>query len=163
MMEFLQGGELFSHLRKQEKFDDVIAKFYCTEVAVALSKMHSLTIAYRDIKPENIMLGNYIDAICGMLISSRAAEEICLFVIFTPFLPPFLPPSLSASVSVSTPPPPLFHPIPFPLLDRYGHIRLVDFGFAKIVPDRTFTLCGTPEYLAPEVIQGNGYGPAVDW
>jgi protein kinase X len=48
-------------------------------------------------------------------------------------------------------------------LDRYGHVRLVDFGFAKIIYDRTFTLCGTPEYLAPEIIQGNGYGCAVDW
>ncbi|GMG24450.1 unnamed protein product [Aspergillus oryzae] len=50
------------------------------------------------------------------------------------------------------------------LLDAEGHIRLVDFGFAKKVDNReTYTLCGTPEYLAPEVIHNSGHGLAVDW
>ncbi|KAM5181404.1 cAMP-dependent protein kinase catalytic subunit PRKX [Mantella aurantiaca] len=49
------------------------------------------------------------------------------------------------------------------LLDREGHIKLTDFGFAKKLSDRTWTLCGTPEYLAPEVIQSKGHGRAVDW
>ncbi|KAM8895478.1 cAMP-dependent protein kinase catalytic subunit PRKX [Lycaon pictus] len=49
------------------------------------------------------------------------------------------------------------------LLDREGHIKLTDFGFAKKLVDKTWTLCGTPEYLAPEVIQSKGHGRAVDW
>ncbi|KAF7168789.1 hypothetical protein CNMCM5623_001763 [Aspergillus felis] len=50
------------------------------------------------------------------------------------------------------------------LLDADGHIKLVDFGFAKQINDReTYTLCGTPEYLAPEVIHNSGHGLAVDW
>ncbi|XP_057394009.1 cAMP-dependent protein kinase catalytic subunit PRKX isoform X2 [Balaenoptera acutorostrata] len=49
------------------------------------------------------------------------------------------------------------------LLDRDGHIKLTDFGFAKKLVDKTWTLCGTPEYLAPEVIQSKGHGRAVDW
>jgi len=48
-------------------------------------------------------------------------------------------------------------------LSRDGHVRLVDFGYTKMVPEQTFTLCGTPEYLAPEVVHGKGYGLAVDW
>ena len=50
------------------------------------------------------------------------------------------------------------------LLDAEGHLKLVDFGFAKKLGKReTYTLCGTPEYLAPEVIRNTGHGTAVDW
>lgn len=52
------------------------------------------------------------------------------------------------------------------LIDKHGHIKITDFGFAKrIENDRTYTLCGTPEYLAPEIIKGSrvGYGKSVDW
>jgi serine/threonine protein kinase len=50
------------------------------------------------------------------------------------------------------------------LLDARGNIKIADFGFAKVIPDnRTWTLCGTPEYLAPEIIVGRGHGRPVDW
>ncbi|KAI9025790.1 camp-dependent protein kinase 6 [Phycomyces nitens] len=50
------------------------------------------------------------------------------------------------------------------LLDAQGNIKITDFGFAKILKDdRTWTLCGTPDYLAPEVIQSKGYGKSVDY
>jgi len=49
------------------------------------------------------------------------------------------------------------------LIDKSGNIKITDFGFAKYVPDVTWTLCGTPDYLAPEIIQSKGYGKAVDW
>ena len=49
------------------------------------------------------------------------------------------------------------------LLDKDGHIRLTDFGLSKIMDkDRTYSFCGTPEYLAPEMIDGDGYGKSVD-
>eukprot|EP00908_Phaeocystis_cordata_P018608 Transcript_30074.p2 GENE.Transcript_30074~~Transcript_30074.p2 ORF type:complete len:395 (-),score=89.34 Transcript_30074:119-1303(-) len=49
------------------------------------------------------------------------------------------------------------------LLDERGHTKLADFGFAKAVRFRTFTLCGTPAYMAPEVIMQRGHGRAVDF
>jgi serine/threonine protein kinase len=52
------------------------------------------------------------------------------------------------------------------LLDQQGHIKLTDFGFAKALlgPDgRTYTMCGTPEYIAPEVILSKGHGTPADY
>ena len=103
VMDFIEGGELFSLLRKSQRFPNPVAKFYAAEVALAINYLHSLDIIYRDLKPENL------------------------------------------------------------LLDRHGHIKITDFGFAKKVPDITWTLCGTPDYLAPEVVASKGYNKSVDW
>ncbi|GAW20980.1 hypothetical protein ANO14919_104930 [Xylariales sp. No.14919] len=52
------------------------------------------------------------------------------------------------------------------LLDYQGHIALCDFGLCKLEmrdEDQTNTFCGTPEYLAPELLRGEGYNKTVDW
>lgn len=52
------------------------------------------------------------------------------------------------------------------LLDYQGHIALCDFGLCKLNmkdKDKTDTFCGTPEYLAPELLLGQGYSKVVDW
>jgi len=103
VMDFVEGGELFSLLRRSGRFPNPVAKFYAAEVALALEYLHSRNIIYRDLKPENL------------------------------------------------------------LLDRHGHLKITDFGFAKRVPDKTWTLCGTPDYLAPEVVSNKGYNKSVDW
>jgi len=48
------------------------------------------------------------------------------------------------------------------MIDADGYCVVVDLGFAKIVPNKTYTLCGTPEYLAPEIILSKGHDKAVD-
>ncbi|KAI1879504.1 hypothetical protein JX265_002458 [Neoarthrinium moseri] len=103
VMDFVEGGELFSLLRKSGRFPNPVAKFYAAEVTLALEYLHAKHIIYRDLKPENL------------------------------------------------------------LLDRHGHLKITDFGFAKRVPDKTWTLCGTPDYLAPEVVSNKGYNKSVDW
>jgi CRP-like cAMP-binding protein len=49
------------------------------------------------------------------------------------------------------------------LIDARGYCVLVDLGFAKVVIDKTYTLCGTPEYLAPEIILSKGHDKGVDY
>jgi len=52
------------------------------------------------------------------------------------------------------------------LLDANGHLKLTDFGLSKIKKNENevaYTFCGTPEYLAPEVIVGQGHGKCVDY
>jgi serine/threonine protein kinase len=55
------------------------------------------------------------------------------------------------------------------LLDSQGNLKITDFGLSKQgissskKGDKTYSFCGTPEYLAPEIIQGIGHDKAVDW
>ena len=44
-----------------------------------------------------------------------------------------------------------------------GFLKLIDFGFAKVIISRTYTICGTPEYIAPEILLNKGHGKPVDW
>ena len=44
-----------------------------------------------------------------------------------------------------------------------GYLKLIDYGFAKVVTKRTYTICGTPEYIAPEILLNKGHGKPVDW
>ena len=104
IMEYIQGGELFSLLRSKGSFPVSQAKFYIAHIITIFEYLHSKNIVYRDLKPENI------------------------------------------------------------LINKNGYLKLTDFGFAKILEnEKTYTLCGTPEYLAPEIILNKGHGKAVDW
>lgn len=103
VMRFINGGDLFTHLKKMGKFTEEVSKFYASQVFLALDFLQFCDILYRDLKPENI------------------------------------------------------------LIDVNGYLKLADLGFCKIVKGRTWTLCGTPEYIAPEVILSKGYGKTVDW
>jgi serine/threonine protein kinase len=52
------------------------------------------------------------------------------------------------------------------LLDKDGHIKLTDFGLSKILftdKQMTYSVCGTPEYIAPEILTGKGYNQSADW
>lgn len=56
VMDFLNGGELFFHLKKEGRFTENKARFYAAEVILALEHLHKNGVIYRDLKPENILL-----------------------------------------------------------------------------------------------------------
>lgn len=80
MFEYVPGGELFSHLRREGRFANDHGRLYAAEIILAFEYLHNMNIVYRDLKPENLLL------------SSK------------------------------------------------GHMKITDFGFAKIVEDRTWTV-----------------------
>ena len=51
------------------------------------------------------------------------------------------------------------------LLDTDGYLKIIDYGLAKMLDEnqQATTFCGTPEYLAPEMISETGHDKAVDW
>ena len=49
------------------------------------------------------------------------------------------------------------------LINAQGYLKVIDMGLAKVIDSRTNTVCGTPQYLAPEVLYQEGYGFSVDW
>ena len=56
MLEMVQGGEFFTHLRKAGRFQDPMGRFYASEVTLVFEYLHSLHIVYRDLKTENVLV-----------------------------------------------------------------------------------------------------------
>lgn len=59
-MEFVQGGELFSHLRRAGRFSADVSRFYAANIILALEYLHDRNIIYRDLKPENLLLDQQV-------------------------------------------------------------------------------------------------------
>ncbi|XP_078394337.1 ribosomal protein S6 kinase alpha-5-like, partial [Cetorhinus maximus] len=102
ILDYVSGGELFTHLYQRDHFSEGEVRTYIAEIVLALEHLHKLGIVYRDVKLENI------------------------------------------------------------LLDSEGHVVLTDFGLSKeFITDekeRTYSFCGTIEYMAPEIIRGSKSG-----
>ncbi|XP_071395621.1 ribosomal protein S6 kinase alpha-5 isoform X6 [Centroberyx affinis] len=107
ILDYVNGGELFTHLVQRVRFKEQEVALYSGEIVLALEHLHKLGIVYRDLKLENI------------------------------------------------------------LLDSSGHVVLTDFGLSKEFDqmERAFSVCGTIEYMAPEIVEGgeSGHDKAVDW
>ena len=57
VMNFIRGGELFTHLNNEKRFAEDKAKFYALQILLSIGYLHTQGIIYRDIKPENILIG----------------------------------------------------------------------------------------------------------
>lgn len=104
LMDLLPGGELMDRLDALRAFPENHTRFYAASVLSAFEKIHSKQIAYRDLKPENLVM------------------------------------------------------------DADGFCYVIDFGLAKKCDGgKTWTFCGTPDYLAPEIVRGKGHDWGVDY
>lgn len=56
LLDYIIGGEVFSHLRKAQRFGNDMTRFYAAEIVLAIEYLHSMDIIYRDMKPENLLL-----------------------------------------------------------------------------------------------------------
>jgi serine/threonine protein kinase len=56
LLEYVVGGELFTHLRRAGRFTNDMTRFYASEIVLAIEYLHSKDIIYRDLKPENLLI-----------------------------------------------------------------------------------------------------------
>ena len=141
LLDYTPGGEIFSYLRRARRFPFATVQFYASEITLILAYLHDVQhVAYRDLKPENILL----DADGHLKLVDFG---------FAKYLPPALSQANGTAATENC--------------DANGTSEMNGMGDAPEANARgagvTYTLCGTPEYLAPEVIRNSGHGTAVDW
>ncbi|XVE59534.1 hypothetical protein DITRI_Ditri05aG0053500 [Diplodiscus trichospermus] len=182
VMEYCPGGDL--HLLQQKQpgrnFSEQAARFYAAEVLLALEYLHMLGIVYRDLKPENILVRedglimltdfdlSLKSATNPVLLestlpvskheekmSSPCSEYKCIepFCLNPSFQVPCFTPRLLSLASKS-------RRIKSDLATQISHMpQLV----VEPTSARSNSFVGAREYLAPEIIKGEGHGNAVDW
>ncbi|PKA50286.1 Protein kinase G11A [Apostasia shenzhenica] len=186
VMEFCPGGDLHTLRQRQpgKHFSEYAARFYAAEVLLAVEYLHMLGVVYRDLKPENvlvrddghIMLSDFdLSLRCAVsptLIktslydsdpSNHASGMFCV-------QPACIEPS---SVCIQ---PACFMPRLFSQKSKKSSRRPKDelgqpstrlAALPELVAEptsaRSMSFVGTHEYLAPEIIKGEGHGSAVDW
>ncbi|VAH59355.1 unnamed protein product [Triticum turgidum subsp. durum] len=180
VMEYCCGGNLHSLRQKQlnKHFSEQAARFYASEVLLALEYLHMLGIVYRDLKPENVLVrdGGHIMlsdfdlslrcSVSPMLVKSSSVHagpngiekglantegmsNGCIQP--SAFFPRMLSMSMSKRNRNKTKSD----------LSLHG-LQTMEFN-AEPTDARSMSFVGTHEYLAPEIIRGEGHGSAVDW
>ncbi|KAJ4799267.1 Protein kinase G11A [Rhynchospora pubera] len=190
VMEFCPGGDLHTLRQRQhgKHFTEQAAKFYVAEVLLALEYLHMLGIIYRDLKPENVLVredGHIM--LSDFDLSLRCAVNPTLIKSSNPnpdsksnssaycVQPACIEPSCMIQPSCVAPTtcfgPRLFSskskkdrkPKPKPKSDIVNQVTPLPELIAEPTDARSMSFVGTHEYLAPEIIKGEGHGSAVDW
>ncbi|KAI3442850.1 Protein kinase domain-containing protein [Psidium guajava] len=180
VMEYCPGGDLHVLRQKQpgRHFLEPAARFYVAEVLLALEYLHMLGIVYRDLKPENILVredghimltdfdlslrctvsptllkSSFIAEpakVSGPCTESSCIEPFCVepacrVPCFSPRISPGMTKTRRAKADIGS------------------HVRSLPQLVAEPTDARSNSFVGTHEYLAPEIIKGEGHGAAVDW
>ncbi|KAI9104190.1 hypothetical protein K1719_023026 [Acacia pycnantha] len=183
VMEFCNGGNLHSLRQKQpnQHFTEEAARFYASEILLAIEYLHMLGIVYRDLKPENvlvrdeghIMLSDFdLSLRCSVnptLIKSSSVHASGSSNGSSSGSGVILEDHQTAQTSTQSS---TFFPRILPT--KKNRKSKSDFGLLNggtALPEfmaepsdvRSMSFVGTHEYLAPEIIRGEGHGSAVDW
>ncbi|CAK7337072.1 unnamed protein product [Dovyalis caffra] len=136
VMEYLNGGDLYSLLRNLGCLDEDMALMYIAEIVLALEYLHSLNVIHRDLKPDNL------------LISQDGHIKLTDFGLSKVGL-------IDSTDDLSV-----------PLVSSTGFLdndELKDQSSFKREERQKHSVVGTPDYLAPEILLGMGHGATADW
>ncbi|KAL9413352.1 hypothetical protein AB3S75_041930 [Citrus x aurantiifolia] len=177
LTEFCPGGDLHVLRQRQpnKRFDEVAVRFYASEVVIALEYLHMLGIVYRDLKPENVLVrsdGHIM--LTDFDLSLKCDDSASNAQIISDQNPPIAvlqneylvdhPPFTSASCIIPNcivPAVSCFRP-KRKRKKKTGQHRGPEF-VVEPVDVRSMSFVGTHEYLAPEIVSGEGHGSPVDW
>ncbi|KAL4018801.1 hypothetical protein IC575_022425 [Cucumis melo] len=134
VMEYLNGGDIYSLLRNLGCLDEDMARIYIAEIVLALEYLHSLNVIHRDLKPDNLLIGQ--DG--HIKLTDFGLSKIGLINSTDDFSGP----------SVSGP-------------DSLGDNGPA--SLSKREHRQKQSVVGTPDYLAPEILLGIGHGVTADW
>ncbi|KAK6235150.1 hypothetical protein SCA6_010487 [Theobroma cacao] len=177
LTEFCPGGDLHVLRQRQplKRFPESAVRFYASEVLVALEYLHMLGIVYRDLKPENVLVrsdGHIM--LTDFDLSLKCDDSTPTPQIISGQKPPVPapqsdypidhPPFTSSSCIIPNcivPAVSCFHP-KRKRKKKTGHRGGPEF-VAEPIDVRSMSFVGTHEYLAPEIVSGEGHGSPVDW
>ncbi|KAJ4828414.1 hypothetical protein Tsubulata_022866 [Turnera subulata] len=136
VMEYLNGGDLYSLLKNLGCLDEDMARIYIAEVVLALEYLHSLNVIHRDLKPDNLLIGQ--DG--HLKLTDFGLSKVGLIDSTDDFSGPSL-----GSTGFLDDDEPKGQPS------------------SKQEQRQKHSVVGTPDYLAPEILLGMGHGATADW
>ncbi|XP_057482092.1 probable serine/threonine protein kinase IRE isoform X1 [Actinidia eriantha] len=137
VMEYLNGGDLYSLLRNLGCLDEEMARVYLAELVLALEYLHSLNVIHRDLKPDNLLIGP--DG--HIKLTDFGLSRVGL---------------INSTDDLSGP------PVSSTTLIGDGKPK-TDAQSTKREQRQKQSVVGTPDYLAPEILLGMGHGATADW